>query len=98
MGLDADVLQRPTPNLPFVGSTGPAGVLPVKELTAQQYLSLRVQLMLQAPREETLLRYRIPTEAVYRAIEEQWHRPARRVELENALATLESFLRDKLLG
>ncbi len=52
MPLDAGAL--PTPTLPFSGSTGSAGVIPVPDLPALQYLALRVELMLQpAPRDET---------------------------------------------
>ena len=99
MPLDADVVQRPTPSLPFVGGNGSDGVLPVRELTAHQWVGLQVELMLQvAPREETLRRYWVPTEAVYRAIEEGWGRPSRRAELERALGAFGSSLRGELFG
>ena len=97
MPLDAGALQIPI--LPFSGSAGSAGVIPVRDLPALQYLALRVELMLQpAPRDETRSRYGVPTEAAYRALEERWRKPARRVELEIALATLGTWLHNKLFG
>ncbi len=97
MSLDGVALQTPT--LPFAGSTGSVGVLPVPELTAMQVVSLRVELMLQpAPREETLRRYGVPTEGVYRALEERWRGAERRGEIEWALVTLGVVLRRELLG
>jgi len=84
MSLDT-TLQRPTPTLPFVGSTGSQGVGYVPLLDARQYVALCAELALQpAPREQTLCRYQVPTEAAFRALDEQWQHPAQRAELEDA--------------
>jgi hypothetical protein len=95
----AAILQRPTPNLPFAGTASDAGAVYVPPLGARQYLSLRVELELKtAPREETLKRYRVPTEGSFRALEEHWRHPARRVELERAVADFGVMLRGLVLG
>jgi hypothetical protein len=97
MDLDA-ALQRPTPDLPFAGSTGGTGVVYVPSLDARQYVALRAELALQpAPREETWRRYYVPNEAALRALEEQWRHPARRVELEAALADFAVAMRGEVM-
>lgn len=97
MDLDA-ALQRPTPSLPFAGAAGGAGALYVPPLDARQYVALRAELALQpAPREETRRRYHLPNEAALRALEEHWRHPARRVELEAALADFAVALRGQVL-
>jgi hypothetical protein len=99
MDLDAGALQRPTPSTPFARSTDGAGVVYVPPLGARQYVALRAELSLQpAPREETLRRYQVPNEAALRALEEQWRHPARRAELETALADFAVVLRGHVLG
>lgn len=96
MPLDPGAMQAPT--TPFVASTERAGAVPVPALIGPQYVSLRLELMLQpVPREETLRRYRVPTEAAYRALEQEWRRPGRRSELRIALATLGTALQKMLL-
>jgi len=97
MPLDA-TMERPTPAVPFVGSSGSQAVGYVPPLDARQYVALSVELALQpAPREETLSRYRVPTEAALRALDEQWQHPARRAELEHALASFAVMLRCRVL-
>jgi hypothetical protein len=97
MDLDA-ALQRPTPNLPFAGTTGGAGAVYVPLLDARQYVALRAELALQpAPREETRRRYYVPNEAALRALDEHWRHPARRAELETALADFAVVLRGEVL-
>ncbi len=100
MALDAGAFQRPTPTptLPFAGSTGGASVVYVPPLDARQYVSLHAELWLQtAPREETLSRYQVPNEAAFRALEEQWRHPGRRIELEAALLDFAAALRNQVL-
>jgi len=98
MDLDTGALQRPTPSLPFAQSTGGADFVYVPALDARRYVSLHTELMLQAaPREETLRRYQVPTEAAFRAIEEHWGHPARRAELETSLADFAVVLRGHVL-
>ncbi len=94
----AEALQRPTPDLPFPGSASVAGVVYVPRLGPRQYVALRAELALQpASREETQKRYRVPNEAAFRALEEQWRHPARRAELEAALADFAVVLRGQVL-
>jgi hypothetical protein len=98
MDLDAGALQRPTPSTPFARSTDGADVVYVPPLEARPYVALRAELALQpAPREETLRRYQVPNEAAFRALEEQWRPPARRAELETALADFAVMLRSHVL-
>jgi hypothetical protein len=98
MDLDA-ALQRPTPNLPFAGAPGDAGAIYVPSLSARQYVALRAELKLKAaPREETRRRYHVPNEAALRALHEHWQHPARRAELETALADFALVLRGEVLG
>jgi hypothetical protein len=97
MQLDA-ALQRPTPNLPFAGTTADAGAVFVPPLDARQYVALRAELALQvAPRQDTLRRYQVPNEAALRALSEQWKHPARRAELEAALGDFAAMLRGEVL-
>jgi hypothetical protein len=98
MDLDAGALQRPTPSTPFARSTGGGGVVYVPLLDARQYVALCAELGLQpVPRKETLKRYRVPNEAALRALEEHWRHPARRAELETALADFGVALRGLVL-
>ncbi len=94
-----EALQRPTPDLPFPGSASVAGVVYVPRLGPRQYVALRAELALQpASPEETRTRYQVPNEAALRALEEQWRHPARRAELEDALAVFAVVLRGLVLG
>jgi hypothetical protein len=98
MALDAGALQRPTPTLPFAGSTGDAGVVYVPHLDARQYVALHAELALQvAPRKETLSRYQVPNEAALRALDEHWRHPGRRAEIEAALLDFAAVLRRQVL-
>jgi hypothetical protein len=61
-------------------------------------VALRAELALQvAPRHETQRRYQVPNEAALRALEEHWKHPARRAELEAALAEFAAMLRVEVL-
>jgi hypothetical protein len=96
MDLEA-ALQRPTPDTPFAGSAGGAGVVYVPALDARQYVSLCAELTLRsAPRAQTQRRYWVPNEAAFRALEADWKHPARRPELEAALADFAVMLRAQL--
>jgi hypothetical protein len=98
MGLDP-AQQRATPTLPFVGSNGGSAMGYVPRLSARQYVALSAELALQpAPREATMRRYQVPTEAALRALEEEWRHPARRAELEAAMAEFAVVLRVRALG
>jgi hypothetical protein len=93
-----DARMRPTPTTPFDGSAGNPGVGYVAILDARQYVALCAELALApAPREKTLARYRVPTEAAFRALEEEWGRPARRGELEWALGQFAIMVRALVL-
>jgi hypothetical protein len=70
----------------------------VPPLSARQYVALRAELALQpAPREETRRRYHVPNEAALRALDEHRRHPARRAELETALADFAVVLRGEVL-
>jgi hypothetical protein len=97
MALDG-ARMRPTPTTPFGGSAGSPGVGYVSTLDARQYVALCAELALApAPREKTLARYQVPTEAAFRALEEEWGRPARRAELEWALGQFAFMVRALVL-
>jgi hypothetical protein len=94
-----DAEPRPTPTLPFAGCNGGVGVGYVPSLHARQYLALRWELALElAPREATLRRYGVPTEAAFLTLDQDWRHPARRADLEAALADLTVVLRGLVLG
>jgi hypothetical protein len=91
--------QRPTPALPFAGSNAGPGVGYVPPLSARQYVALSAELALEpAPREATLRRYQVPTEAALRALDEKWRHPARRAEIDAALADFAVVVRGLTLG
>lgn len=88
--------QRPTPTLPFVGSSHGVGYLP--SLNVRQYVTLCTELVLHvASPAETWARYFVPTEAAFRLLDAQWQHPARRAELEVAFDELVAELRRRVL-
>lgn len=99
MPLDAGPLPRPTPTTPFAGSPGREAVVFVPPLNVWQYVALRAELMLMEglPRQPTLTRYHVPTEAAFRALEEHWRHPDRRAELEAALGAFAVKVRTHVL-
>jgi hypothetical protein len=91
--------QRPTPTLPFAGSNGSMGVGYEAPLDARQYVELCADLVRgRAPLLETLGRCEVPTVSALRMLEEHWRHPARRAELEAALAELAAVVRRRALG
>ncbi len=91
-------MARPAPSVPFAGSTGSAAVVYVSQLGARQYVALRAELVLgPATPEETRRRYQVANEGVLRALEEYWREPARRGEIEAALADFAATLRGQVL-
>ena len=98
LGLGSDALDAGWLALPFAGTPGGVGAVHVPPMDARQYVALRAELALQpAPREETRRRYHVPNEAALRALEDQWRQPARRAELEAALADFAVVLRGQVL-
>jgi hypothetical protein len=98
MGLDP-AQQRPTPTLPFAGSNGSVGVGYEASLDARKYVALCAELVLgPTPLLDTLRRSEVPTVSALRMLEEHWRHPARRAELESALAELAAVVRRRALG
>ena len=97
--LGGDALQKAVVAVPFAGSTGGVGLVSFPSLTVQQYVSLRMDLAARPEREgETLLRYKVPSAASRRALEEHWQeqlalRPELRVELDAAVAIYVNWLK-----
>jgi hypothetical protein len=99
LALGTEMVERPTPNLPFAGSPGGDGVLPVPDREAMELVALTVALWLKPPSlVETLGRYGVPTEAAYRALVALHREPGRREQVTKAIDDLADALRRALLG
>jgi hypothetical protein len=97
--IGTEMVGRPTPSLPFVGSPGDDGVLPVPDRTAMELVALTVELWLKpATIEETLGRYRVGNEAAYRALVALHRAPGRQEQVVEAVDHLAKALRRALLG
>jgi hypothetical protein len=95
----ADLVERPTPSLPFAGTPRGDGVLALPERTAMELVALTLELWLKAaPLEEALLRYRVPNEAGYRALVALHREPGRREQVAGAIDDLADALRKALLA
>jgi hypothetical protein len=91
MALDPAAQQRPTPTLPFVGSDVGPGYVP--KMDANRYVRLCNHLVIRPKARPDIFRqFEIPTEATLLAVYEHWRHPARRAEVEKAMAALGRLL------
>jgi hypothetical protein len=98
--LDApEMMQRPTPSLPFAGCPGGDGVLAVPERKAMEVVSLTLAMWQKPPDPlETLLRYGVANEAGYRALVALHREAGRREKIAAAIEELRTALYRDLLG